>query len=260
MKQRVISGVVIGIITIVACLIGNYFLDLVCIFIDLYASKEVIDLRKNKSFSYSLYIIMAISTLLITFGSYYISQDVQAIVLFIEPIVLSIFAIFNKDISFGDITTVFFLSIFIGYSTCYFIYFDGFSKFLFGYIIIIAYLTDVFAYLVGLKFGKHKLNERISPKKTIEGFIGGWFFGAAISFVFAWIFKFFYTNPIIFVVSSLTLPLISQLGDLLFSMIKRYYDVKDFSNLIPGHGGLLDRLDSLLTITLFLGAIWIILA
>ena len=257
MKQRVISAIFIAIITIAACLIGGYFLMAICAFIDIWGCKEVVDLNKKK-FNKVLYATMLISTALISFADIYDVVNIQLIVVLVEPIVLASIAVFDKEVDMLDIGTVYLMSIIIGFGTYYFMYFEFFSKYLFGYVIIISYLTDVFALLTGMKFGKHKLNERISPKKTVEGFIGGWICGCLVSLLFAFIFDFFYMEPIVIIVASILLPLVSQIGDLIFSMIKRYYNVKDYSNLIPGHGGILDRLDSLLITIIFLGAICIL--
>lgn len=112
-------------------------------------------------------------------------------------------------------------------------------------IIIATYCCDTAAYFTGYFLGKHKLNPRISPKKTIEGSVGGWLFGAICSFAFA-----YFCIPDLLLwemlASALLLPFSGQIGDLAFSAIKRCVCIKDFSNLLPGHGGILDRLDSLI--------------
>ena len=130
------------------------------------------------------------------------------------------------------------------------------SFFLLFYVALGACLNDAFAYFVGVFFGKHKMNERISPKKTWEGFFGGVILTSIFISGFALIFA-FTGHPLLpgvldvehmyhIFILSLIIPLVSTLGDLVFSSIKRHYQIKDFSNLIPGHGGILDRLDSLM--------------
>lgn len=112
------------------------------------------------------------------------------------------------------------------------------------YIIVATYACDTAAYFCGRFFGKHKLNVRISPKKTWEGAIGGWFFGAAVSFVFAY-FLIDTLSIAQMLLASGILTITGQIGDLAFSAIKRCFSIKDFSDLLPGHGGVLDRVDSL---------------
>ena len=106
-------------------------------------------------------------------------------------------------------------------------------------------MCDAFAYFVGRAIGKHKLNERISPKKTIEGSIGGWIC-AFISAIIFWKFFMPAEHLMLAILTGIFVPLFGQLGDLTFSAIKRVYGLKDYSNLLPGHGGILDRVDSLL--------------
>ena len=114
----------------------------------------------------------------------------------------------------------------------------------FGYIIIANFATDTFAYLGGSLFGKHKLIERISPNKTVEGAVIGTLGSIGLSLLFAHFFVNLEFN-IIFM-ASLFIPLVAQIGDLSFSMIKRHFNIKDFGNIFPGHGGVLDRVDSVM--------------
>lgn len=112
-------------------------------------------------------------------------------------------------------------------------------------IIIATYCCDTAAYFCGYLWGRHKLNPRISPKKTVEGSIGGWLFGAVCAFAFAY---FVIPDMAIgeMVAAAVLLPFSGQVGDLAFSALKRSFGIKDFSHLLPGHGGVLDRLDSLI--------------
>ena len=114
------------------------------------------------------------------------------------------------------------------------------------WVFVANYACDTGAYFIGIRYGKRKLNERLSPKKTIEGSIGGWVVGFMSSFLFGLIFlQAFYTFNFL-IVGSLLIPLTAQVGDLFFSSIKRHYQVKDFGGIFPGHGGVLDRIDSLI--------------
>ena len=128
------------------------------------------------------------------------------------------------------------------------------SCILFVYILVATFMTDVGAYFVGVFFGKHKMLERISPKKTWEGFFGGVFFSIVCSFGFAMALM-ATGHPLVYgildlehwyivLILSALLPLSSVLGDFVFSSAKRHFNIKDFGNIIPGHGGMLDRLDS----------------
>ena len=132
---------------------------------------------------------------------------------------------------------------------------DGMNngKILLGYIFIAAWGTDVFAYCVGIKFGKHKFS-KVSPKKSIEGCIAGTVGAIIITLIYTAIlnnyFAFQYSYLMVGI-TALVLSLIGQMGDFSASCIKRYVDIKDYSNLLPGHGGMLDRIDSVLFIAPF---------
>lgn len=238
MKQRVISGIFIALITVVAAYFGGLILDAVLAFIGIWGSYEFTKIRKE-NFNYILFAIMVISI-----AGIVLVNEKGILILLLEMLVLLGIAVFDEHENFDDACATFLMSALLGYALYFMRHLQHIDKFLFGYVLIISYLTDVFAFQVGVKFGKHKLNPRVSPKKTIEGSIGGWFFGCAISLAWAFLFGFFGMRPVLFVVASLFLPLISEIGDLVFSLIKRHYGVKDFSNLIPGHGGILDRMDS----------------
>ena len=144
------------------------------------------------------------------------------------------------------------------------------------YLFLITMMTDMFAYFIGVKYGKHKIAPKTSPKKTVEGSIAGSIAGTVIASLFALFFDIYPTflNPdnltTIFSQFSkigtlsrggqalIVIPLtffatcISQIGDLIASKFKRTYEIKDFGNIFPGHGGVVDRFDSAMSTAVFL--------
>ncbi len=128
------------------------------------------------------------------------------------------------------------------------------GKVLIGYVFVISWSTDTFAYLIGKKFGKHKFS-KISPKKSIEGSVAGVIGAVVITLAYTWIANNFWAveySYLVIAIIAIVLSIISQVGDFVASAIKRFVDVKDYGNLLPGHGGLLDRLDSLLFLAPFI--------
>ena len=127
------------------------------------------------------------------------------------------------------------------------------GKFLIWYVFISSWLTDVFAYITGKTIGKHHFTD-ISPNKTIEGCIGGTL-GATICMIIYTIilnnFAGFNINIALITITGIILSIVGQIGDLSASSIKRYAGIKDFSDLIPGHGGMVDRVDSVIFIAPF---------
>jgi phosphatidate cytidylyltransferase len=125
---------------------------------------------------------------------------------------------------------------------------DGTGRFFVLIPFIIAFISDSGAYFAGLYFGSRKLAPAISPKKTVEGAIGGVAFCIAASYLYAGLVSFLFqlqVNYIAVAVFAILGSSISVLGDLTASLIKRYYKIKDYGNLIPGHGGIMDRFDSI---------------
>lgn len=115
---------------------------------------------------------------------------------------------------------------------------------------VIGFLSDAGAYFVGMKFGRHKLAPVVSPNKTIEGFLGG--MGAAVvgAILYTVILNIlhFQVNYLVAILYGLLGSAVGSFGDLCFSIIKRQTGIKDYGNLIPGHGGILDRFDSMMLV------------
>ncbi len=126
----------------------------------------------------------------------------------------------------------------------------GHIRFLVWFCLGGAVFADTFALFTGIKLGKHKLCPRVSPKKTVEGAIGGVIGSAVINIIALLVCNWLCYNPFplpvwFMIILSFIVPVVSMFGDLIASTIKRNYGIKDFGNLIPGHGGIMDRLDSI---------------
>ena len=162
------------------------------------------------------------------------------------------------DKSLYSINDAFYLMggvLFLGISFSLLILVRNISLSMFIYLILIGIVSDTYAFITGKLIGKHYLLKDISPNKTIEGILGGLLVGTFIPCLYyVTVIGNISLMSIIFI--TLFLSLLGQIGDLCFSSIKRYFDVKDFSNLIPCHGGILDRFDSIIFI--FLGFMFFI--
>ena len=121
-----------------------------------------------------------------------------------------------------------------------------------GLVFIGAWVCDCGAYIVGSLFGRHKLIPNISPKKTVEGAIGGIVLTIAASLLYGHLLHIFSAvnvNYLILAIAGLILSVVGQLGDLIASLIKREHGVKDYGSILPGHGGIMDRFDSVLAVS-----------
>ena len=182
----------------------------------------------------------------------------QILVLGIPTILLILFAqvIFtNMKTTFKDIAYTFFGMAYVIGFIVFLALLRGLDngRILVWYAIIAAWGTDTFAYLIGMRFGKHKLS-KISPKKSVEGAIGGIIGAVVLAILYTVVMNNLYSlgySYLYVIISTIILSIIGQIGDFAASSIKRYVNVKDYSNLIPGHGGMLDRIDSLMFIAPF---------
>lgn len=132
------------------------------------------------------------------------------------------------------------------------------GKFLYLIPFVFGWVTDTFAYFTGRLFGKHKLIPAVSPKKTVEGAIGGAVCCALVAMLYGLLAGVWFDaspNYLVLALSGLVIAVVSQIGDLAMSAIKRQYGIKDYGKLLPGHGGLLDRFDSCMAVTIVLALI-----
>ncbi len=251
LKKRIISAGIMLLIVIPLIILGGIPFALAVGLIGILAYKELIDLRKEKKNDYPnliklLGLIDVLFLIYSNFEKYGLLFGVSykiicGVILNLAAPIILYKKEYNVDDFFHMLSNVLFLG--IGFNLIISVYNYNIKYFLM--LILITVLTDTFALFGGRLIGKHKFT-KISPNKTIEGCIVG-------SLVSTIVCSMYYVN----VISSdnnlirtilliLLFSIIGQIGDLFFSAIKREYNKKDFSNLIPGHGGILDRLDSII--------------
>ena len=251
MKTRTISGAIIALVVAVLLYLGGVYFDIGVALAAIIAFKELLDVRKNYTIPFVMKIIGLVCMLLlifvnidgysIAFGLSYETLSIVFILLLAPTVLMHKYAYRTNEAFYLSSITIFLGVIF---NLMIMLYNE--SMLLFIYVILIACVTDVFALVGGKLIGKHKLT-KISPGKTIEGSVTGTFLATIVGTTYY--VTLIGTTPIVTVVMiTCILSVIGQIGDLFFSLIKRENDVKDYSNLIPGHGGILDRLDSIIFI------------
>ena len=173
--------------------------------------------------------------------------------------VISVTVFRRGTFSFADAASLFVVVIYIsvGFAALSAIRygFGDFGKYLCLLAFIGPWVTDTFAYFTGRFFGRHKLIPEVSPKKTVEGSVGGTVFCVVGYIVFGLIMQFGYgftVNYWMLGIAGLLVAVISQIGDLIASLIKREHGIKDYGKIFPGHGGVMDRFDSVLSTSILL--------
>lgn len=301
MKKRTITGLIMAMILIplltVPVLLESFqVVVIIGVIIAVFEMAKLFNSEENKGVPFKL--ILLLSTLIVYFTTAGFRLGSESFNLSFSvgnhftPMIMLIFlgvfiaSIFIKKFHVNDIGKVFITAFFVGLGAASVVILRVMGIRFIIYLILIASLTDIFAYLFGVKFGKTKMAPTISPKKSWEGAIAG----AIISTILAGSFGLFYGvifkgelfnannyKTILDGVSNLgslsivaqgliIYPLaffgsiVGQLGDLFASKLKRNYGIKDFGNVFPGHGGVLDRFDSAFFVAIFLVAIFMTLS
>lgn len=255
MKKRIISAIVMLLICIPIIYYGGSSFRVGIAVVSMFALKEMIDLKKSHNCIPKLVELISYLSLLFIVLAEYDGYSIMfgltykgIAIMLLSLLALSLFYQKNEYTA-TDALVLIGSIILLGTSFNTMILVRNLSLWKFCSLILIFILTDTFALVCGKVFGKHKLIPHVSPNKTWEGSIGG----SIIATIGVSIFYHYLVSPVTWkiVLGILVLSIIGQIGDLIFSKIKRENDIKDFSNLIPGHGGILDRLDS--TIAIMLG-------
>lgn len=257
MTVRILSALVALLIVVPVFFTGGILYTLGVVVLAMGALKEYLDMKETKKELPML--IKLLSYLFVPLILLTVQVDENSLMTIDFRILSGLFLVLllpmvlfheRKIYSINDACYVTAGVLFLSFSLSYLLTYYNLNRNILIYLFLITAGTDTYALFTGMLIGKHKLLEVVSPKKTWEGFFGGSIVGTFISVMF------YRTviNPDVvlsnIVIVSLFLTVIGQLGDLFFSAIKRYYDKKDFSNIMPGHGGILDRLDSIIFVML----------
>ncbi len=250
-RTRLISGIILLAITIAVVILGGNVLFGVLLVISLIGLYELYKIVKvHLAFPG----ILGYVSCLVYYSLLYFGLSKYQLMLFIFFLMLLMFAYvfgfpkYSTEQIAVSFFGLFYVSIMLSYIYQVRILEDG--AWIVWLIFIGAWGSDTCAYSVGVLFGKHKFAPKLSPKKSIEGCIGGIAGAALIGFLYATVIRSHITelqNPqLIFAIIGAASSVISQIGDLAASAIKRNHNIKDYGSLIPGHGGILDRFDSII--------------
>jgi phosphatidate cytidylyltransferase len=301
-RNRIIIGLILAIIGLPMFFLGGWFLigfSAVGLFL---AVHEFTNARPHNRYKLILHVFIMVMTFSIvywiffknnyneygleladwSFGTKFNNLEVSTIGIAITVAVLFLSSILNINFKIEHATYLVTMVILIGMSFQSILFLRFFpiyenganypwwaNSFLLFYVIIGTFSCDSGAYFTGITIGRHKMNKRISPKKTWEGFIGGVVVSFVLSMAFALIVDYFgypllpYLTKETFywlILLSIVMPIMANLGDFLFSAIKRHFEIKHFSTILQEHGGVLDRIDSLLISGLFVSIIIIFIS
>jgi len=256
MKKRIISALVVLAIALPIVINGGLLLDIGIILLGLLGLKEFIDAKEGKK-KLPLFIkVVSYVLLLVTLIFGLTNKEVLNLnyaclsALFMTLLIPTVLYHDRSKYSINDAFYMIGGVLFLSISMLLLGTIREMGLALFIYLFSITIINDTYALITVMLIGKNKLAEDISPKKTIEGSVGGLIMGTILPvYLYVTIID---PNVSVIMISIVTifLSILGQIGDLVFSAIKRYYNIKDFSSIMPGHGGILDRLDSIIFVML----------
>lgn len=251
MKQRIITGLVLIAVILPCVIFGGIPFQIVMAFVGVMSVFELLSICTHAKANIYLYGLLGVFVLYSLFFSKGMLVPNTYVILYL--LILLTCGIFDYGMPIDRLCYYFTSAVLVAYGL-HMIYYLRASMDL-SFIIMLAFVTfgaDTGAYFIGSKFGKHKLNPRLSPKKTIEGSIGGIVIGTVAGVAFGLCAHMPLANYSLILIC-FVLSITGQIGDLTFSSIKRLFEVKDYSQIFPGHGGCLDRFDSIIFNAMVLG-------
>lgn len=254
MKTRAITAFFFTIVMLGSIFLGAYTFTFFYLILSLAALLEFFGMIKTAGIRPHRNIALFVAAIIfLTVAGYHLLQFETKYMLLIVPLIFSIFIseLYKKDkIPFSNISYTFIGFVYVTVPFCFF-YALGFIQHQGTYnfhlplsFLLMLWASDTGAYLFGMKLGKTRLFERHSPKKSWEGFFGGMLTSVVVSYVISLFF--IEINPFVFGGMAVLVVSFGTLGDLVESMLKRSLNLKDSGNILPGHGGFLDRFDGLL--------------
>lgn len=245
MKSRVITALLIAVVVIFCAWYSPWTFMIFAIFTVISSTYEFLGLPGNKelsNFTKGMMYILTLAPLLIlrTF------VDLQGAYVAIYILILFSLVMFDKKLDFKSMSSLVTLAAFAVPASLSVMWIrwlpNGFEILIF--VIWVTAMADTGALLAGTRFGKHKILPRLSPKKSWEGLLGGAIFAVVLGWLYSLVFDTGLHSTWAVIVVCLVFTIMGLVGDLFFSAVKRSYNLKDFSNFLPGHGGVLDRVDS----------------
>lgn len=252
MRTRVITAVVALAIFIPLIMYGGLPLSIAAVALGIVAMSEILIMKKMFLTSFAAivsYFGVAIMIVPKSWLSWLPSNFTRLTTFFVLVVLLLLHTVLHKTrFNFEDAGVLTLGMIYIGMGFNYFIQARAVNFQTLLYAMLIVWLTDSGAYLFGRSFGRHKLAPQVSPNKTWEGSVCGTIFAVVILAIYLHFWPVGYHSWSLMVFMTLLLSILGQFGDLVESALKRYYGVKDSGKILPGHGGILDRFDSMLLV------------
>jgi len=244
MKQRIITAVIAGILFVAVAAYGGIPFTLLSIILAVVGYFELLRMKKMKLFSFPAGIGLFLVLLIVT-GIHIDSLSTMEWFIAAFLLLLSYTVLSKNAFHFDQATFVVFSALYAGLGFHYLIEVRslGNGLVMLFFILFAIWATDTGGYFAGSAFGKRKLWPQISPKKTVEGAIGGIVNAMLVSIIYQLFFT-AYESMEKAIIAALVIGVFSQLGDLVESALKRHYGAKDSGAILPGHGGILDRCDS----------------
>ncbi len=266
MRTRIITSVVAIVVFLPFLIFSDTWVFglgiALCSCVSVFEMLRCVGLRKKYAVSLPLLALGAVLPMYIYFAGGYVAFLRVAVpcmlLCMLWLLAVSVFSL--ERITISDVSTAAFLCFYIivSFSSILFLrYYDEQGAYTYLLIFVGAWVTDIFAYFSGMLLGKHKLIPEISPKKTVEGSIGGILFCGLAFVLYGFILRHWFhiaTNfsYLLLFVYGVAVSVVSQIGDLAMSAVKRHYHIKDYGKILPGHGGFLDRFDSILAVSVVL--------